>query len=101
MITSVNISLIRADIRARMTALNQGLFVGAIPRLAKRLAPRWEVQPDSADKTLRRFLRDGAPIAADALVDILHELGGDVTWREDTRPLFDVEQPAEEIDAAP
>lgn len=92
---------LRAAIRERMTALNQGLYVGAIPRLARRLAARWGISPDSADKTLRRYLRDGAPITSDALCDILDELGGRIVWAQDTRPLFDVEQPAEEIDAAP
>jgi hypothetical protein len=42
----------------RPSAAWSDLPPGAIPRLAERMAPVWGVQPSSADKTLRRYLRD-------------------------------------------
>jgi hypothetical protein len=64
-----------------MVAQNGGSDEGAIAALAKRMAVVWVVERPSAEKRLRRYLRDGESMGSDDLAELLEELGLVALWR--------------------
>ena len=76
-----NLSPLRQQIHTRLTELNGGHEYGAIPRFAQQLANKHQLTASNVEANLRRYLFDGVGVSANFLEQILLELGGVLTWK--------------------